>query len=439
MSIHRPFRRSLLLIAILGACDTVASDPPLPPRDACAIVAVHSDYRSTSVSLVTAEGAPCAPDLIDSGSRPPGLLTALSGDVVCGGPLPNGAVALIDRYPAGVATLVDPADGRVTDQLALGQAFAANPQDLVALSPTVAVVSRLQRTPPSHPDHPAGSDLLALDLTAANPAVVAVPIALDALADAGFDPMPARLATTNEAVFIGLAHLRPDFAAAGPGRIARITLPAGTTKAGTWASTATPSAIPLANLENCTQVRAVASGEGVWVVCSGSFRRGASQGGRSGLAFVTTDGTVAALLPAAALSAEAAPLGFSLAAIDTRRAVVVALGDPVSGRPDRALLVTLPPPSSSDTPIAAAENVVVLHSGPAFELGDILHVPGNDGLLLADGNPVEPALWQLGPLPATPATTGETLAIPPARRLAPASRTGLPPRWLCPYKDLQAP
>src|SRR4051812_13957885 len=46
------------------------------------LVIASSDYTSTNISLATAAGAVVSESILSSGSAPPGLTTALSGDVV---------------------------------------------------------------------------------------------------------------------------------------------------------------------------------------------------------------------------------------------------------------------------------------------------------------------------------------------------------------------
>ncbi len=426
---------ALLALAAAGAplpgCDANPGGPPLPPRDDCALVAIHSDYRSTSVSLLTADGAPCAPDLLDSGSQPAGLLNALSGDVVpASAPAAalatsGRAIALLDRYPAGVLTLLDADTDAVTHQVQLSAGFAGNPQDLFALGADLVLVSRLERAPVGATPAPAGGDLAlfrldATDATTAGGSFVGR-LDLAPLAAPGFEPMPTRLALHEGALWVGLAHLKADFTAAGPGRIGRIAPPPASGDArqlADWLAAEEAEAVEFPGLENCVEV-APAEG-GVWVVCAGSFRRGAAgQVARSGLAFVGADGEVEAAFGAAALSGsdgDPAPLGFTLAAVDAHRAVVVLLGDLVTGRPDRAVLVT----RGADA--ARPESVTRLAEAPTFAFGDALLVGDGETLLLCDGDPVHPALLRI--------RLGEPSA---PTRLPATSATGLPPRSLRPF------
>jgi len=420
---------SLLSLFSLGAqaCDASPS-APLPSRDACALAVIHSDYRSTSVSLITATGAPCAPDILDSGSRPPGLLTALSGDVVLPrAPIPQG-LALLDRYPAGVLTVLDPITDRVTHQASLSPGFAGNPQDLLALADGTLLVSRLQRAPSSAGE--GGSDLALLRLDAADPdrtvgGTLLARIDLDALAEPGFDPMPVRLAFIGEQIAVGLAHMTGDFTSPGPGRIGLLRTPRPDEDLQAWAADPELRQLALPGLENCTELAPSPDRTGLWVACSGSFRRGAAaQTARSGIAFITTDGEVLALIRAEDLIEGGgldAPLGFTLAAVDAHRALVVALGDLASARPDRALLVERPP-APSEGAATLPQSVRTVATSDAFNFGDALAVDAGQALLLTDGNPSAPRLLKLNL---------NDLESPPTHLLT-SSRTGLPPRHIGP-------
>jgi len=367
-------------------------------------------------------------------------LTALSGDVVLAGSAVSTrsadgqdapVVALIDRYPAGTLTLFNPLTDAVTHQAALSPGYNGNPQDIMSLDATTVLVSRLEDAPPGATIEPSGSDLAVFrlapttEITASGQLVGRMD--LSSLADAGFSPMPARIARVGSRIFVGLAHLTADFATAGPGRIAVVDAPSDldTQALATWLANARVVMIEIPGLENCTELAASPDASGVWIVCSGSFRRGGqAQTARSGLAFVGADGSLEAVFRADELTAvtgEAAPLGFTLAAVDAHRAVVVALGDLVTKRGDRALLVTRPTAAAKPATVAAA--VQTLHETGAHDLGDALALDGEGTILLADGNPREPQIWKVR-LPSA----GEASAT--ATALALSSTTGLPPRGL---------
>lgn len=395
--------RTLPFVMALLACDDGGAAPPLPPREDCALAVVASDYRSTAVSLLTADGELCAPDVITSGSRPPGLLTALSGDVVLpSAALPDGRVRVLDRYPNAVLTTLDPLTSEVLDQLAVSTGYPSNPQDVTAIDGAL-VLTRME-----HDDDGAeGSDLWWPGDGSR--------LALDDHADPGLDPMPTRFARAANGLWVGLTHLAADFAAAGPGRVLGLSDD----------GRAVVRRLDLPSLQNCGTIASAQPDGGLWVVCSGLFRNASGpQIAHSGVAWLGPDAVAADNGPLApswlAAAAElhspgdvGRPLGFTLAPLDDARALVVALGDLATRRPDRLLLV------HRDGPI------VLLAEGGAFELGGVLTVSGRL-VLVADASPTRPRLRRF----TWPDADGQATELEPVV----VSPTGLPPRHLANFR-----
>jgi len=305
--------RVVLLAAVLVACGDDGG-PLLPgheqPADRCVLAVVTSDYRSSSISLLAADGTTCNSDVLHSGSHEPGLVTALSGDIV----LPTSAsesreVVIIDRGN-GVLTTLDVDRGVVTRQLSV-VGTVGNPQDAIVDGDTL-LVSQLQGD---------GADLVRLD----RDGHLREAIDLAAAADPGFAPEPTRLARTGTTTWVGLAHLSPDFtSAAGPGRI--VALEAGSRE---------PIVIAIPGRVNCAHVAAAPDGSGVWVACTGFFQDGyAAQTARSGLAFVDRDHVVR-WDPNQLLDA---PVGFTLAPLDADRVLAVAIPADAGGK-DRLVMI----------------------------------------------------------------------------------------------------
>lgn len=159
---------ALCAAALSAGCDGDAGPAFEAHVDAsCVVASVNTDYVSTSVSLLRADGSLCAPAVITSGSRPPGVTTALSGDVVLPTePHPDGLLVLIDRYPAAVLTFVDPESGEVVRQIGVGTGYPSNPHDALFLAPDRAWVTRYDANPtptPAPEDLDDGGDVLVID------------------------------------------------------------------------------------------------------------------------------------------------------------------------------------------------------------------------------------------------------------------------------------
>jgi hypothetical protein len=437
-------RLALGLLCTLAACDDT---PPidLPPREDCALAVVASDYSSTSISLLTADGSLCAPDILTSGSRPPGLLTALSGDIDLPAEASPGTIFLLDRYPNAVLTALDPdpstpADDGVLWQANVSAGFAGNPQDLARL-PEGLLVARMERDPTDT----IGSDLLYLPLPdPARAPTAAVAVSLQDFVDPPievkasngttkripFDAMPTRFARAAGTLWVGLTHLLRDFSVAGSGRVLGLAM----ATSGSEAPVAVAYRLEIPALGNCGKVAAASPDGGLWVACAGLFREPdpSRRLGRSGLAYLapevlarelaaTSPVTLAPTWTATATTlTEAlgpAPLGLSLAAIDERRVLVVAIGDGAAKRPDRLLWI--------DRGTSPA-TVVALAEADAFTLGDILLRPTEGLVLVPDANLERPRLRRF----TWPTDAGATTELAPVV----VSPTGLPPRHVAPFR-----
>ena len=163
----------------LGACN--APPPPtatggvtLPnpsAESACplGIAVVSSDYVSSNVSVLDAEGSVVSESIISSGSASVGLNAALSGDVVLPLTAPlSHRLVLINRYPNSVITWVDPGSATVLHQLQVGTGFISNPHDYLELPGHKGYLSRFETNKqPGREPHDGGGDLSILDTEAA--------------------------------------------------------------------------------------------------------------------------------------------------------------------------------------------------------------------------------------------------------------------------------
>lgn len=382
-------------LTLAPACDDAAR--PAVDGSRCALIAVASDYLSTSVSLLHADGTPCELDVLTSGSRPPGLLTALSGDVVLpSSPSNRDVVYLLDRYPNGVLTELALNPVRVVTQTRLSPGFAGNPQDLLELAdPLELLITRLE-SPSQGGD---GSDLVVLDASR----TLARRVDLAAFSDPGLDPMPTRLVAAGPLYWTGLTHMsRGDFAETGPGRV--LGLAPDTLEV--------LARVDLPELTNCGQL--AAAPDSLWVICAGHFRADlARRRAFGGLVRLPLPSSRPAALDTlhpdfVARASALGPLGFPLAPISDDAAAVVLLGDLGTRAPDRLAIVH------------TDGRIDVLAETTPFSLSGLLFLAESKLLLAADGDAFAPRLlrFDLSTSPPTP--------LPPTL----VSDTGLPPRHL---------
>lgn len=174
---------------------------------------VGSDYTSTNISLLSAEGAEESASLISSGSEDPGLSAALGGDVI----LPSTTLAgdelvIIDRFPSSVLTWVNLTTAKVRAQLSVATGFQSNPHDYVPYSKTKAFVTRFEPNLASGEEpFDQGSDVLVVDPERAK-IVERIDLG-DAFDDAreGYYPRPARALLTGGRLHVLAAGLNLDF------------------------------------------------------------------------------------------------------------------------------------------------------------------------------------------------------------------------------------
>lgn len=185
---------------------------------------VMSDYQSTNVALLDCDGRTLSGSFVSSGAATPGLAAPLSGDVVLPSDVQSGSeLALIDRYPAAIVTLVDIATGTVTGQIDVGTGFRSNPQDLFR-SDERLWISRYETNPKAGTvPFDAGGDVVIVDRNTR--AIVERIDLAAAMADApGFLPRPGRMVAFDGRLYVLLAAYDASFSDAAPSRIVTLDI-----------------------------------------------------------------------------------------------------------------------------------------------------------------------------------------------------------------------
>lgn len=375
-----------------------------PSGGACpaGYVVSDSDYTSTNIGALSADGMLLSSSVISSGSAPPGLTTALSGDVVFPSAAPaSGKLVLIDRYPNSVLTWVEPSTGSVIQQLSVGTGFPANPHDYLELSATKAYVSRYESNPtPGQVPFDAGGDLLIIDPTAN---AVTGRVELASAADGAFLPRADHLLAIGDQVWVSLHRFDADFKTAGDARLLGVD---STSDAIAWT-------LDLTGVANCGGVARSPSGKLVALSCSGvSGDVDAAQNPTPTLrsAIVLLDATVqppSELQRFDAATTLGAPLGSTITFASETMLIGVALGDATASRTDQAFTID----TSQGTP------TTLLDAGAAFALGDVRCAPGcTDLCFLADAQANVIEVWKaastkLSTMPAIPGDT--SIGLPP--------------------------
>ncbi|MCB9557617.1 MAG: hypothetical protein H6707_16025 [Deltaproteobacteria bacterium] len=310
-----------------------AGTQPLQLPVAIGLVAINSDYQTSSLALIDAKtNAVTKDDCVNSGTTSPQLTAALSGDLALPSqPLPGNKLVIIDRKNATL-TWVNPQSCAVDRQINVGTGFAANPQDLVVVNGKI-YVARLEKNtkPTADPkDYDDGSDLLIVDDKTGS---IDGRIDLSSYATTAAKPVwprPSRLLVANGKIYVSLNNLGPNYAADefGHGRVLEID-PGTNTVSKTF---------DLPSLSNCVGLSVSAQPGGLVLVCNGNFMA-AKQLDDSGVAWIPLQ---AGAPPQKVVLAKAAggPLGFSLiSTLGPDKTVVSTAGDFSGTPPDRLFVV----------------------------------------------------------------------------------------------------
>lgn len=337
---------------------------PAPARGV-AVMHGSADYKSVLLSLVDAETGAVRDNCINSGSRPPALSQALSGDVVLPTVAP-GALAIVDRENGAIA-LLDPATCDVTRQLAVGTGFKANPQDVLDVGGGRLYVTRFghnDAATAAADDLDDGSDVLIVE-AATGALKKRIPLAPSA--DASFLARPTRMAMAGGKVYVVLNHLAADFTP-GPGRVV-IVDPAIDAVTGT---------IDLPGMLSCETVVKAPDANALAVACAGAFGSPDILK-ESGVAWIDLGGSPPAVTIVKGEAFGAPVSGQSLAVGAGKHVYVVA-----SGEFDADFNLTRADALFSHQVGGAAAPVKLLAATGAFQLGGLaldagrLYVPDAD-------------------------------------------------------------
>jgi hypothetical protein len=397
-----------LAVGALGACGTSQPSPGPNKPGARPLAVVCGDRKSVSISLFdSASGELLRDDCINSGNAQPAPSLSLGGDVILpSNPQGDGVVVAIDRTN-GALTWVDPITCVPKQQLSVAQSFYSNPQDLVAISPTKAYVTRAGRneTPTASPDDfDEGDDVLVIDPSA--PAVTGR-IAL------GGEAVPTSEGTATLAragrgillgtkVYVSIGSSTVDWKKAGHGRVVVIDTE----------TDAIVGHIDLPDFKNCRELTSDPDKTVLVVGCAGVYSDGAARINNS--AFVALD--VSQTPPVVKNTWRASTFGGRGVAFERNAAMI----DAASG-------VAVAPGEYKATPtdglwlFDAASSAKLAESATSFDFGLVLFDRVAKQLLVADAAAATPRL-RLFDLAQSPAVEKGAVDVNPSR--------GLPPRYI---------
>jgi hypothetical protein len=294
----RPNLKILAALACLAilACDDEPNAKSRPRFDADggsdagpewsdrpAYAVISSDFSSTSVSLLAADGKLVADDYLNSGSTQTGLVTALSGDVAM--PTVSGerhVMVLIDRLKTDVITRVDLSSGDVLGQVKTqtpvdqqtDTAFSSNPQDYIRIGDDAAWVSRSEpNLDPDADEIDRGNDLLRIDPRTMQRTDDRIDLSPLNASASRTDPMtgkeevvdtyarPGRIVRMGRTLVVGLSRSAFDYSASASGMIAIVDLDKKTVRG-----------LDIEGLQGCSQVLPIPNAsDRVLVGCGGIY------------------------------------------------------------------------------------------------------------------------------------------------------------------------
>ncbi len=389
------FNDLLLTLALLagGLSAACRASRPCPGGDLHPIdqppsfAVVFSDYVSTAVGLLDAQGALMTESWIDSGSFVSESTAALSGDVV----LPSTVTAddelvLIDRLGVDVVTRIKISARQVLSQSHVqlppsdGQAgYRANPQDAVQLADGRWMVSRYEpNSAPNSAPLDSGNDLVILSEAGALTNRIGFSRFDTRVGSETVFARPGHLARLDAYWLVSMSRLSADFSTAAEGAVAVLE----------DASLAKPAEAKLTSLaveglENCSTLNASPKKKSAWLACVGrAFADGEARRETAGLAVIESQGVpeVTRIWRAKEHDTLPTPAG-PLAALDERRVAYVGLG--TDGGGDKLVILDLE--SSASYPLHQAEAAFSLGQG-TFDAdeGRLLWPDREQGVLLFD-------------------------------------------------------
>jgi hypothetical protein len=378
----------LPILALAGCSDAPALATLLEPvtEGTPRFGVVHTDFTSSTVSLLDETGEVLTEDWITSGTVDPILVAALSGDVVLPTVQPlGGRLFVIDRFFTDVVTHLRYDDGGLICQgrtQGPDAEFSSNPQAILTAGDGIGWVTRFEPNLTSGaPALDRGTDLRAMDLDTCE--LLDRRIDLTAVADATATvegeggPMevtvhgrPAEGVVLGSNAVVGLLRQDSTFAASAPGAVAIVDLEGETA-----------SLLEIPDLRTCGEVRPVPGDDRrVLVGCTGfAFPFGdlAQLRATAGLALVLVDdgvATVEHVFRAANVSQDLGIPAQNAFSLGGTRAVAVAWGSFDPAASDVAYIID----------VATGDATELFEGGGAFTIGEGVLDPETDRILVPD-------------------------------------------------------
>lgn len=355
---------------------------PLPRTPRLAVVL--SDFRSTAIAMLDADGVVLDETWLHSGTVPPRIIAALSGDVVLpSSPPPSHSLFVLDRFRTDVLTRLCVPDGSLVGQLRThtdAPGFSSNPHDVAFVADDEAWVSRHGKnlTPGAATDE-LGDDLIRIDPRTMQRVPGRVDLSsFDSLVSSTLGgetrdvivfARPSRVVPVGELLVVGLGRLSADFTAADEGMVA-IVDPATETAVG----------LSLAPMKSCGEVVPVPGDDSrALVACTGFAQPFGDEGqvrASAGLAMLVAEAGAVRVehLWRADLDTAGPIVAPFPVALSATEAMATDWGDVATDTPDRLYRVDL----------RSGATELVYESSEAFALGTPAYDPETNTIWLPD-------------------------------------------------------
>jgi hypothetical protein len=390
-----------------GGAGGAAGVSQLAPPAATGLVALNSDFSTTSLSILSTAGGLLHADCVDSatGSNGSSSKTISGITQLPSQPQRGGAVVIVDSGN-GALTFVDPVQCKITRQISIPGGAKTDPLDVVILSDTKAYVTRYTKNLAATDPALAGNDIVVMNpITGARIGQIGLDAYASVVPGATILVRPDKAIIANGKVVVTLNEIDAGYAHYGEGKIVVVDP----------ATDQVVASVALTGLYDCQGMDYVAATKTLLVSCGGAFHS-QNQPLESGIAVVDLGASPPSLTRSiSAVAFDDRPVNFSW---------VLAL--PPSAGGTRGFAVTNDTTNFTDPDALFAFDYVLgtatkIASGDAYTLGRSAGVPGL--LLVPDANFSTP-LIKLFDVSASPhATTGFT--SDPV--------TGLPPQEVAAY------
>lgn len=247
-----------------GGTGGAAGAPQIAAPAPTGLVALNSDFNTTSLSILSTAGGLLHADCVDSATGSSGGPSkAISGNnTLPSQPQRGGDVVIVDSGN-GALTFVDPIQCKITRQISVPGGAETDPLDVVLLADDKAYVTRYTKNLAATDPSLAGNDIVVI-----NPATGARTgqIGLDAYASIGSGATvlvrPDRALIANGKVVVSLNEIDASYSAYGEGKVVVIDP----------ATDHVVASVALTGLYDCQGMDYVPASKTLLVACGGSYR-----------------------------------------------------------------------------------------------------------------------------------------------------------------------